>query len=64
MLKRVKRCPYCGREVNRSSVAFFENPYCSRCLAQRLQEANEAVGPTKIVLEGHYLRHIPLSRGP
>jgi hypothetical protein len=32
----VQRCRYCRREMAVSAIAYAENPFCNRCLPERV----------------------------
>lgn len=34
--EQVQRCRYCRREMAVSAAAYAENPFCNRCLPQRV----------------------------
>lgn len=53
MLERVWRCPYCGGEI--TGEAAMEQPFCNRCVNERLRKAGEAAGPVTWKREGDYL---------
>jgi hypothetical protein len=57
--ERVHRCVYCGRELRRDVFARRENPWCERCLTQRLAAgAAEHGAVLEWVEDGGYLRPI------
>jgi endogenous inhibitor of DNA gyrase (YacG/DUF329 family) len=62
MLEFIRRCPYCKRESNRDPREWAENPYCSRCLSERLSIAKKERGAIRIVQQGHYWSIVPVSR--
>jgi hypothetical protein len=37
VLERVRRCRYCKREMSVSAAAYAENPFCNRCLPERVK---------------------------
>jgi hypothetical protein len=55
--ERVQRCRYCLREMNVSSEAYDENPFCAQCVSERLR--NSVVGPPAKEFFGRYVRFIP-----
>jgi hypothetical protein len=54
-VRRIWRCPYCGRALNRESTARLENPFCERCLADRLETGARTLGPVTWGEDGEYL---------
>jgi hypothetical protein len=44
-----------------SADSYRENPYCGKCLAERLRKADEALGPTEIVRCDYYVSYVPKS---
>jgi hypothetical protein len=62
-VEAVRRCRYCGNDMTDTVPAesYRENPYCGECLAERLREADEAIGPTRVVRSGHYVSYVPVS---
>lgn len=55
MLVRIQRCKFCRREMNVSALGYQENPFCSLCLHDRMQQAADKRGPVEWVDEdGHY----------
>lgn len=46
ILEVVQRCRYCSREMQVSSQSFVENPYCRRCLKERVQKEAGSGGGT------------------
>ena len=57
MKERVQRCRYCSREMNVSSPAYDENPFCAICLKERLSTA--VIGPPMQEFKGKYVRFTP-----
>ena len=45
MRKPNRHCPFCGRKVTVSDTPFAENPYCQKCLAERVKQAASRRGP-------------------
>jgi hypothetical protein len=39
ILERVLRCRYCSREMAVSAGAYEENPFCDRCLPERIKRS-------------------------
>lgn len=40
VLERLRRCRHCRRDMmNVTEETFAENPYCEKCLGERLQRA-------------------------
>jgi hypothetical protein len=64
ILELVRRCRYCGSDMTDavSPVAYNENPFCGKCLPQRLADAVSRLGPTEHRTVGHYLHVMPLSQ--
>lgn len=60
MLELIKRCRYCRREMNVSAREHTENPFCGRCLKERLRRAAAAIGPVRWEQDGHYLVATPV----
>lgn len=40
ILERVFRCRYCSREMAVSVGAYEENPFCDRCLSERIRRGS------------------------
>jgi len=51
----MKHCLYCKSEMNTSDAAYAENPFCVKCLPERMKKAAEERGPGKWVTEGNYV---------
>lgn len=62
MWERVKRCNFCGREFAASALGFEENPYCTRCLPERIAKSAEGAGLVSWIKVGEYLNPVDLSR--
>lgn len=56
-----KTCEYCGATFEVSSEAsYLENPFCTGCYEQRVEEAIKAMPPGEYKLEGDYLEWVSL----
>lgn len=66
MLELIRRCQYCDREMmNVSAQSHTENPFCNKCLSERLAAAKQRSGATGLRLIGNYLKPIlTLQKGP
>ncbi len=55
--ERIRRCRYCGREMETGALAYDENPYCVRCLDDRTRGTT---APSELLLRfrGHYVELI------
>lgn len=75
--KRKYKCPYCGLAQWRLPAGFEENPYCAKCLPERMRVARRKLKPLAplddlaVTLLNVYqrevgadLRHIPIDRFP
>ena len=40
--EKVQRCRYCRREMLVSATAYAENPFCNRCLPERMRLAADS----------------------
>lgn len=56
MLVRVQRCKFCRREMNVSALGFKENPFCTVCLKERMDQAEAERGTMEWDdhADGHY----------
>jgi hypothetical protein len=63
IFEQVRRCRYCQSDMTDSVSAqsYRENPYCALCVNDRLRAADEAMGPTKWVRIGHYIKLVPVN---
>ena len=61
-LEVIRRCKHCVREMNVSSREYDENPYCQKCLPERLEKSITAAGPMQWEGDGEYLRLVPKSQ--
>lgn len=52
-----QQCPYCRRKFIRSATAMLADPYCLKCLPQRIQMSGSIVGlPPKVAnIRGQYI---------
>lgn len=50
----MKHCRYCKSEMDTSDAAYAENPFCAKCLPERMEKAAEERGPGEVVIEGDY----------
>jgi hypothetical protein len=39
LTKRICRCRFCGHEMRVASLSYELNPYCGRCLRERMEKA-------------------------
>ena len=60
ILEQVRRCRYCRREMAVSATAYAENPFCNRCLPERVERA--ADGKVEWRLVGEYFQAIHFQR--
>jgi len=62
-VEAVRRCRYCKRDMTTTGSAdsYQQNPYCSECLRERLEKANNSLVPTKWIQNGHYISLAPKS---
>jgi hypothetical protein len=44
ILEKVQRCLHCLREMNVSGLSYRENPYCGKCLKERIAAAAQQLG--------------------
>jgi hypothetical protein len=54
ILSRIQRCHQCGREVQRRPLDYEENPFCTVCLAERIDQASPSDG-VQWHVKGHYV---------
>jgi hypothetical protein len=52
----VKPCPYCKRGFRATPRARCRNPFCAKCLHDRLREASAGLPLPRLVHEGRYMR--------
>jgi hypothetical protein len=54
ILSRIQRCHHCGREMVCPPLDYEQHPFCSTCLADRVDQASP---PTAVQwrTEGHYV---------
>jgi hypothetical protein len=55
ILERVRKCNFCGREVEGTALAYEENPFCRVCLGERLQQGRAENTLTSWAQRGEYL---------
>ena len=55
MHERIRKCLFCGGEVQSTALGYAENPYCTKCLPERIERSLKAAGPTSWVTVGDYL---------
>lgn len=58
MLELIRRCQYCRREMKVSDRSYAENPFCNRCLNERISISKAQSGATGWKLVGGYLKPI------
>ncbi len=54
ILTVVRRCRYCQREMFRPPLEYEQNPFCTKCLTERVQKAAPA-GGVRWKKEGNYV---------
>lgn len=59
LLSGSRRCRYCERAMMVSAEAYLENPFCRRCLHDRIESASAAQGQTQLRFVGDYALIIP-----
>lgn len=59
-LERIQECQSCGREVLRKPLEYQEDPYCSSCFRQRVEEGAKIIGPIEWRARGEYFEPISL----
>ena len=59
MKTKHKLCAFCGRKAAVGATSHAENPFCQKCLDQRVREASEQLGPVTWRRNGHFLQLIP-----
>lgn len=52
-------CKYCYRAMRATPLALAENPFCAKCLHERMSKAAAERGPVKLVHDGSYARIVP-----
>ncbi len=62
MFERVKKCGFCSAEMEVSALAFAENPFCSRCLSERVNARRAQNTAVSWTLQGDYLVSTDLSQ--
>jgi hypothetical protein len=62
MVEVVRRCPYCGRENLVSPREYDENPFCQRCLSERLEKASITAGPMRWEGDCGYVTLVPIEQ--
>lgn len=62
MLERVRRCHFCQREMNVPALSYEQNPFCSKCLPERMEEVQKQAALVSWIVSGEYLEPIDLSR--
>lgn len=50
VVAKKSKCPYCGRPMSRSVVALAQEPFCPRCLEERLKASGADKVPESAVL--------------
>jgi hypothetical protein len=58
MLERVQRCQYCNREMPVGALAYAENPFCEKCLPERIKAAEIPNARSRWVRRGRFMRLI------
>lgn len=59
MLEKIKRCKFCNEEMKVGFSSWVENPFCNKCLNQRIEEAKKKLGPFDWRRNGEYLELVP-----
>lgn len=60
MLELIVRCRHCGREHDQNPQGRRENPYCSKCVEDRLATIRR--DGIEWEIRGHYMVAIPSTR--
>lgn len=53
-------CRFCKRRIVVTEMSFKENPFCSKCLPERIAKSQEENGPTIFKTDGTYVVAVPV----
>lgn len=54
--ERIKRCRHCGREMSGTHLAYAENPFCEKCLDDRIKAAAIPNAANRWIRRGAFVR--------
>jgi hypothetical protein len=59
--EHLHRCQFCGREMRRvSALSYAQNPYCSKCLEERVQRTSAKTRLKSWKRSGDYFEAVTL----
>jgi hypothetical protein len=61
--ERLRRCLFCGNEMMKvSALSYEQNPYCSKCLEKRVEQASAETRLKSWKRSGNYFEAVMLDQ--